>query len=64
MNARLRAHRNIEDEREIQRRLKLWRQISNIIEREFIGGEGCTIAAFDERLPDLVARLEEMDSLG
>jgi hypothetical protein len=36
-----------------------WRRIAWAMERDFIGGEGCVIAAFDERLPDLVKLLDE-----
>lgn len=30
-----------------------WRRLANYMQREFIGGEGCVIAAFDERRPQL-----------
>lgn len=30
-----------------------WRRFSGMLRRSFIGGEGCVIAAFDERLPRL-----------
>lgn len=29
-----------------------WRRLANRMRRQFIGGEGCTIAAFDERRPE------------
>jgi hypothetical protein len=29
-----------------------WRMMANMLQRQFIGGEGCVIAAFDERSPD------------
>lgn len=32
-------------------RAKTWRMMRNILDRQFIGGTGCVIAAFDERLP-------------
>jgi hypothetical protein len=38
---------------------KRWRMTAWLVEREFIGGEGCVIAAFDERRPKLVADLEK-----
>jgi len=28
-----------------------WRKFANLLEMKFIGGEGCVIAAFDERRP-------------
>lgn len=36
-----------------------WRRFRVMLERSFIGGEGCVIAAFDERKPGLVAAIEE-----
>lgn len=33
-----------------------WRVVANCMDRDFIGGEGCVIAAFDERLPSFVRR--------
>lgn len=35
-----------------------WRKIAFFIEREFIGGDGCVIATFDERRPALAAQLD------
>lgn len=32
-----------------------WRKIANFLNMDFIGGEGCKIAAFDERRPSLPA---------
>lgn len=31
----------------------LWRKMANLLNMDFIGGEGCSIAAFDERRPQL-----------
>jgi hypothetical protein len=33
---------------------KRWRMFGNLLRRQFIGGQGCVIAAFDERLPQYV----------
>jgi hypothetical protein len=30
-----------------------WRKFANLLAMDFIGGEGCKIAAFDERRPSL-----------
>jgi hypothetical protein len=30
-----------------------WRKFANFLQMDFIGGEGCSIAAFDERRPSL-----------
>lgn len=38
-------------------RERQWRVFANIAESHFIGGEGCVIAAFDERLPTILPRL-------
>ena len=32
---------------------EMWRRMANHLRRTLIGGSGCTIGAFDERLPDL-----------
>lgn len=32
-------------------RAKQWRMMRNMLDRQFIGGTGCVIAAFDERKP-------------
>lgn len=34
-----------------------WRKFGNMLEREFIGGQGCVIASFDERTPHFVKAL-------
>lgn len=34
-----------------------WRRLANHMRRTFIGGEGCVIAAFDERLPQVREQL-------
>lgn len=36
----------------------LWQRIANRMQRTLIGGEGCVIAAFDERLPDLAKAID------
>lgn len=36
---------------------KQWRMLAWSMERDFIGGEGCVVAAFDERLPEFVKAL-------
>lgn len=35
-----------------------WREIAFYMRRAFIGGEGCVIAAFDERLPKVKNAIE------
>lgn len=35
-----------------------WRRVKHYLQRKFIGGQGCVIAAFDERLP---AHLDMLD---
>jgi hypothetical protein len=35
-----------------------WRIIGSHLRRSFVGGTGCVIAAFDERLPEHRARLD------
>lgn len=35
-----------------------WRYIANLLRNSFIGGEGCVIARFDERLPELRKALD------
>lgn len=36
-----------------------WRKFRNMLAMEFIGGEGCTIARFDRRMPTMVEALSE-----
>ena len=38
-------------------RERWWKVFANIAESHFIGGEGCVIAAFDERLPTILPML-------
>jgi hypothetical protein len=38
---------------------EMWRRLGNRMKRVFIGGEGCTIAAFDERLPEWTRALDK-----
>jgi hypothetical protein len=35
-----------------------WRRLKNMLHMDFIGGEGCVIAGFDERLPQLIEDLD------
>lgn len=39
-------------------RERQWRVFGNIVQMDFIGGEGCVIALFDERLPRLLPMLD------
>ena len=39
-----------------------WRIIGNHLRRSFIGGTGCVIAAFDERLPEHRAMIDKAAS--
>jgi len=32
-----------------------WRRLANMLDMQMIGGQGCSIAAFDERLPEFAA---------
>lgn len=50
--------------RETGRDGELWRKIARSLERDFIGGEGCVIASFDERLPSLVEQMAQPQSGG
>lgn len=36
-----------------------WRLAAQVMRRDLLGGRGCVIAAFDERLPEWVKRLED-----
>lgn len=36
-----------------------WRKIANLVEMLLIGGQGCAIAAFDERLPFFAKMLDD-----
>lgn len=38
-----------------------WRKIANAVSMTFIGGEGCVIGAFDERLPTFVDLFERSE---
>jgi hypothetical protein len=38
-------------------RVHQWKVFGNIAESHFIGGSGCVIAAFDERLPKILGAL-------
>jgi hypothetical protein len=40
-------------ERGDEERASQWRKHANLLRMDFIGGEGCVIAAFDERRPQL-----------
>lgn len=37
---------------------EMWRRLANRMRRTFIGGEGCAIAAFDERMPDFARAID------
>lgn len=36
-----------------------WRRVANILEMDFIGGSGCTIAGFDQRKPKFTSILRK-----
>ena len=38
-----------------------WRKFANLLQMEFIGGTGCTIAPFDERRPQLPSPVQVPD---
>lgn len=38
-----------------------WRKVGNFASMAFIGGKGCSIAAFDERLPQFVELFEKTE---
>lgn len=40
-------------------RAEQWRKIANLVEMLLIGGQGCSIAAFDERLPFFAKMLDD-----
>lgn len=41
-----------------------WRRVKHYLLRSFIGGRGCVIAAFDERLPEHLEMLDRAKPLG
>ena len=36
----------------------MWRRLANMIDMQMVGGKGCSIAAFDERLPAMTALMD------
>lgn len=68
--ARAKVRRNIDKLRRWQAtdaangeedRSKRWRSMANHLHRTFVGGEGCVIAAFDARLPQVRAEVVVTD---
>jgi hypothetical protein len=47
-----------------EERAAQWRKMANLLHMDFIGGEGCVIAAFDERRPSLPDVTLESDQIG
>ncbi|GAA3730231.1 hypothetical protein GCM10022239_03530 [Leifsonia bigeumensis] len=45
-------------------RERQWRVFANVAESHFIGGEGCVIAAFDERLPKVLDAFDSAPVVG
>lgn len=45
-------------ERGDERLERQWRVFGNMAHSHFVGGEGCVIAAFDERLPKILPMLK------
>ncbi len=43
---------------------QFWRRYAALLSRNLIGGEGCCIAAFDERKPRLLAAIEQAEADG
>lgn len=41
-----------------------WRRVRTYLVRSFIGGEGCVVAAFDERLPEHCALMDRAMPVG
>lgn len=37
---------------------EMWRRLANRMQRQFIGGEGCVMGYFDERLPALARAVD------
>ncbi|MFI8301533.1 hypothetical protein ACIGCZ_37125 [Streptomyces nigra] len=37
---------------------EMWRRLANRMQRQFIGGEGCVMGYFDERLPSLAKAVD------
>ena len=37
---------------------EMWRRLANRMQRVFLGGQDCVIAAFDERLPELARAVD------
>lgn len=50
------------DKGDVDRALQ-WRKMANLLERNFIGGTGCVIAAFDERKPQYEQMLANSTSV-
>src|ERR1039457_6709859 len=40
----------------------MWRRLANMIDMQMVGGKGCSIAAFDERLPEMTALMAGADA--
>lgn len=36
-----------------------WRLAAQVMRRDLLGGKGCVIAGFDERLPEITKRLQD-----
>lgn len=60
--ARAKIQREYERARDMERKSAeptLWRFLANALRRNLIGGTGCVIGAFDERLPQVLAAAED-----
>jgi len=39
---------------QLKDKMMTWRRLANMLHTNFIGGEGCVVASFDERLPHFI----------
>jgi hypothetical protein len=42
-------------------RAQQWRKMANLLEADLIGGQGCVIALFDERMPAVAPHFAALD---
>lgn len=49
-------------DRNAEQRAHQWRVLANMLQMDMIGGKGCAIAVFDERLPALIEQVPDLFS--
>ena len=55
---RVRGFQQVAQDRGDEDVMRRWRGVGNFLQREFIGGVGCVVAAFDERSPEFAKQLD------